>query len=226
MEQRVVALPTPTTIRPRAEFAAIVEPALRDIPDPPEHAIDGWEPFESQPAALESGREILEAVQRTAFADDRVSGLLEGKRYTVVGASRLLDHKDRGTPVAVMVLYSHTDERAYRVWLAGEGDDLRVEGVDETDEQPQASDEEIERAVELARGSGDVVPFLEDGFEAMALLTSAVEPGDRHYGRRRLIVGFGPPDERLPRVRALVDLGDETVMWVDSRRERPEREDA
>jgi hypothetical protein len=225
MEQHA-SLPVPASIRPRAEFPAVVEPALRDIPVPPEHAIDQWEPFESQPASLQSGREVLEIIQRAAFADDRVNGLLEGKRYTVVGASRLLDRKDDRSPTAVLVLYSHTDARAYRMWLAGEGDALRVQDLEETDEQPQESDEELERAIEIARGSGDVAPLLDDGFEAMGLLTSAVQPGDRHFGRRRLIVGFGPPDERLPRVRALVDLGDEAVLWVDGRTEPREREDA
>ena len=74
-------------------------------------------------------------------------------------------------------------------------------------------DEEIERAIRLARERAGA--HLDDGWTANALLASGVGVGERYYGQRRLVVVFGPADERLPRVRALVDLARNEVVGVD-----------
>ena len=216
MELRRASLPRPPRFPPTLqEFPAVVEPALRDIDDPPETTIEGFELVDSQRVALPAGTELVDTVREVAFADDRVRSLLADKRYRVLGASRLVDDKEREAPASLLLLYSYTDEQTYRVWLSGEGDDLRVQEVEEVDQQPPASDEEIEHAIQIARGTGDVERHLAEGYEATALLTSSVEPGDRHYGHRRVVVGFGPPEERLPQVRVLVDLGTEEVLAVD-----------
>ena len=53
MEMRRVNLPRPPRVPPALqEFPAVVEPALRDIDDPPETTIEGFELVESQPVAL------------------------------------------------------------------------------------------------------------------------------------------------------------------------------
>ncbi|MCC2274305.1 hypothetical protein LKL35_02465 [Streptomyces sp. ET3-23] len=56
----------------------------------------------------------------------------------------------------------------------------------------------------VRRRTADSVP--------MVLLAGDVAEGDEHHGHRRAYVGFGPPDERLPRVRVIVDLGEERVL--------------
>jgi hypothetical protein len=195
---------------------------LRDIDDPPETLIEGFELVESQSprVAVPATTEMADIFREAVFADERIQRLLVDKRHAVLGASRLLDDKEREVPASLLLLYSYTDERAYRVWLEGEGGDLRVRDIEELDQQPPASEEEIQRAIDIARAAGDVESRLAEGFEATALLASSVEPGDRHYGRRRVAVGFGPPDERLPRVRVLVDLGTEEVLAVDFRSDR------
>jgi hypothetical protein len=198
------------------EFPAIVEPALRDIPEPPDSGIEGWELVDTERVALPSATEVVQVTREVALADDRVRRLVADKRYVVLGASRLSDDKERESPTSVLLMYNYTDEQTYRVWLSDEDGDLRVRDVEEIDEQPQASDEEIERAIGIAREADSVRRHLGEGFEANALLASAVEPGDRHYGRRRIVVGFGPADERLPRVRVLVDLSAEKVLAVDA----------
>jgi hypothetical protein len=221
MEMRRVNLPRPPRVPPELqEFPAVVEPALRDIDDPPETTIEGFELVESQPVALPAVTELVDTAREAAFADDRVRNLMTDKRYRVLGASQLVDDKERETPTSLLLLYSYTDEQTYRVWLAGEGGDLRVQDVEEVDQQPPASDEELDHAIEIARGAGDVAPHLADGYEATALLTSSVEPGDQHYGHRRVVVGFGPPEERLPRVRVLVALATEEVLAVDTSSDR------
>jgi hypothetical protein len=221
MEMRRANLPRPPRVPPTLqEFPAVVEPALRDIDDPPETTIEGFELVESQRAALPDATELVDTCREAAFADDRVRNFLADKRYRVLGASRLVDDKERETPASLLLVYSYTDEQTYRVWLAGEGGDLRVQDVEELDQQPPASDEEMEHAIQIASGASDVESHLVDGYEATALLASSVEPGDRHYGHRRVVVGFGPPDERLPRVRVLVDLGTEEVLAVDSSSDR------
>jgi hypothetical protein len=216
MERRRASLPRPPRFPATLqEFPAVVEPPLRDIDDPPETTIEGFELVEGQRAALPDATELVDTFREAAFADDRVRDLLADKRYRVLGASRLVDDKERETPTSLLLLYSYSDEQTYRVWLSDDGRDRRVQDIEEVDQQPPASDEEIERAIEIARGSGDVEPHVVDGYEATALLTSSVEPGDQHYGHRRVVVRFGPPDERLPRVRTLVDLGTEEVLAVD-----------
>jgi hypothetical protein len=219
MERRA-SLPRPPRVPPALqEFPAVVEPPLRDIDDPPETLIEGFELVESQSprVAVPATTEMADPFREAVFADERIQRLLVDKRHAVLGASRLLDDKEREVPASLLLLYSYTDERTYRVWLEGEGGDVRVRDIEELDQQPPASEEEIQRAIDIARTADDVESRLAEGFEATALLASSVEPGDRHYGRRRVAVGFGPPDERLPRVRVLVDLGTEEVLAVDFR---------
>jgi hypothetical protein len=164
MEMRRANLPRPPRVPPGLqEFPAVVEPALRDIDDPPETTIEGFELVESQRIAVPAATELVDTAREVAFADDRVRNLMADKRYRVLGASRLVDDKEREAAASLLLLYSYTDEQTYRVWLAGEGGDLWVQDVEEVDQQPPASDEEIDLAIEIARGAGDVEPHLDDG---------------------------------------------------------------
>jgi hypothetical protein len=217
-------LPRPPRVGLRGEFAAVVEPALRDIPEFEGLDIEG----EAELVTVERGdvaeqEELLELARKVALADERVQRLLGKARHSVIGVSLRADDKERREPVrAVLVAYRYDEERAVEVWLdVGGRGDATVAEVVEVDYQPPPSDEEIERAIELARKGRGVAERLEEEFEATAILTSDVEPGDRHHGRRRFAVGFGPPDERMPRIRALVDLGAEAVLAVYASEEEP-----
>ncbi|MFJ8635312.1 hypothetical protein [Streptomyces sp. NPDC093568] len=158
------------------------------------------------------GAELTWRIAPLALADDRVRRVLEGKRHAVLGATTLLDDKRRGAARTLLFLYDYSDNHAYEVSLSGPIETLKVAEVRRLEGQPPLSDEEIEHALRIARADVRVAGQLRDGDIGFVLLTSDVEPGDRHYGRRRAYVGFGPADERLPRVRAIVDLGDESVV--------------
>lgn len=112
MEKRRASLPRPPRVAPvLQEFPAVIEPALRDIDDPPETTIEGFQLVESQRVAPPAATELVDASREVAFADDRVRRLLAGKRHAVLGASRLLDDKEREAPASLLLLYSYTDEQ-------------------------------------------------------------------------------------------------------------------
>ena len=208
-------LPRPPRVLERRDFPAIIEPALRDIPESPEPEIEGgFKLVETERHDVAAEERLAAAAREVALADERVQQVLGDSRFTVIGVSRRLDDKERREPLTVLVAYRYRDGRAVEVTLSGE-EDVRVADVQEVDYQPPPSDEELERAIAIARGGRGVADHLVDDWETTVILTSDVEPGDRHYGRRRFVVGFGPADERQPRVRALVDLGSETTIAVD-----------
>jgi hypothetical protein len=201
----------------RQEFPAVIEPPLRDIPESPDPNIEGGS------TVLHDGRHdlaaqdrLLRAAREVALADERVQTVLGDRRFVVIGVSRRVDDKERREPVSVLLAYRYDDGRSVEVTLVGEeAEDVRVSDVQEVDYQPPPADDELERAIALARGARGVPEQLANGWEAAAILASDVARGDLHYGRRRFVVGFGPADERLPRIRALVDIGTERVVRVD-----------
>lgn len=211
-------LPPPGREPLRAEAPAVIEPPLRDIPEFDGLEVDGgFEPFESERLRAPVDQELARRVREVSFADERVQRALGEARHVVIGVSRRVDDKDRRTTATLLVAYRYDDERAVEVWLDGEDGELQVADVVEADYQPAPADEEVERAIELARGHRRLAGAIADDHEATVILASDVGPGDEHYGRRRFVVGFGPPDERAPRIRALVDLGAGEVLGVDLR---------
>jgi hypothetical protein len=214
-------LPRPEREPLRAEAPPVIEPPLRDIPEYDGMEIEGGlKPFRSDPLRPPVDDQLARRVRDVAFADERVQQALDDRRHVVIGVSRL-DDKERRFPATLLVAYRYDDEQTLEVWLEGEDEDLRVADVIEVDYQPSPADEELARAIELARAHRWLGPMITEGFEATVILTSDVGPGDRHYGRRRFIVGFGPADERQPRLRALVDLGADEVLAVETSDARP-----
>src|SRR5688572_33291864 len=103
MERRA-SLPRPPRVPPALqEFPAVVEPALRDIDDPPETLIEGFELVESQSprVAVPATTEMADIFREAVFADERIQRLLVDKRHAVLGASRLLDDKEREVPASL-----------------------------------------------------------------------------------------------------------------------------
>jgi hypothetical protein len=163
---------------------------------------------------------LIEVARRALLAHDQARAVVEGPRTAVLGASQLVDDKEyEQRPRTVVVLYDYEQGNAIEVVVgeeAGAGEP-RVESVEPTDRQPSLSDQEIERAITLAREADRVAPHLSEEWVANALLTSDVSPGDQYYGQRRVVVVFGPAEERLPRVRVLVDLATNAVLGMDVR---------
>jgi hypothetical protein len=216
MDGQFHRLPQPPTAPPLQEPPAIIEPPLRDSPPPPGGEIGQWEAVESERRALAPAEELMEVARRALLAHDQARAVVEGPRTIVLGASQLVDDKENEQrPRTMVVLYDYEQGQAVEVIVGEEAGESRVESVEPTDRQPSLSDEETERAITLAREADRVAPHLSEEWVANALLTSDVSPGDQYYGQRRVVVVFGPPDERLPRVRVLVDLQTDAVLGMD-----------
>jgi hypothetical protein len=217
-------VPRPSKVRRVHMPQPPLEP-LRGMPEWPGPRLDSEpELFEAEPA--QDFGDLLALAEEIARADARVGEHLAGRRHAWLGASRLDAAKGKRGASVVVVIYDYERNVAVEVSLGGEGERLEVTGVEEVGYHPAPSDEEVERAIELARGDRRVAGHLSEDLEATAILVSDVEQGDRHHGHRRIDVGFGRPDERLPSVRALVDLGAERVLGVHAEHgHRYEREE-
>ncbi|MFG2178419.1 hypothetical protein ACGFLS_06840 [Streptomyces abikoensis] len=192
------------------EFPAVVEPAVRDIPGPPP-APGPAEPVAWERTATPSGEELLDRAAPAVLADPRARAALDGHRYAFLGAGLLADDKDRTTPAILVLVYDYTDDRTLEFTL-DDGEPPVLTGMTAGPAQPALSDAEIERAVEIARAQSEAARRAPADAVPMVLLTSDVHEGDEHHGRRRAYVAFGSPDRRMPRVRVLVDLGEERVV--------------
>jgi hypothetical protein len=112
----------------------------------------------------------------------------------------------------VYVLYDYTDNFAIEVSL--DKDATNIIDVAKYRYQPAPLEEEIERAIALAREDQRLKGKLTDELEGMAILVSPVDPSNPYFSHRQFDVRFGCPDERLPRYNALVDLSLELVLRV------------
>ncbi len=205
-----IHLPPPPDRPGLPELPPVVHPALRELPAP----AAGEVPVEVLADAHHPDRAAREPdILAVLLADERVRGALRGHRYAYLGAGPVDDHKGAEAQVRAL-LYDYTAGRPLEITLRGDGPS--VAAVGEGTGQPALSGAEAERAVALARAHPGVAGRLGPGDVPMVLLTSDVGEGDRHHGRRRAYVGFGPPDERLPRVRVIVDLGEERVVETDA----------
>lgn len=205
-------LPKPPVVPVVGEHPAVIEPALRELPE-----FRGIEVSTPEPVPIERDdeREWADLVRRArelAFDDERVRRVVGDRRHGLIGLSRR-DDKERESRTLVLVAYGYEDGRGYEV-LLGPEDDLAVRDVVAIDEHPAPSDEEVDLAIRIARADERVGHHLRDDFDAHALLVSDVADGDEHFGRRRFSVVFGYPDERLPRVNAVVDLMSEEVVTL------------
>ncbi|MFI1968646.1 hypothetical protein BLA24_11435 [Streptomyces cinnamoneus] len=193
-----------------AEFPAVVEPPISDIPAPA--APPGpAEPVTWERTVTPSSEELLDRAVPLLLADARVRTALDGHRYVFLGASLLADDKDRTTPATLVLVHDYTDGRTLEITLDAD-EHPAVLALAESAAQPGLSDAEIARAVAVARTHSEAVRRLPAYHVPMVLLTSDVHEGDEHHGHRRAYVGFGQPDRRLPRLRVVVDLGEERVL--------------
>lgn len=204
----------PPRIRPFTENWPVIEPPFRDQRPPYEQEAEEWEAVESSPIPEDElmvlSDELQARVRRAALQDERVRELVVDKRTVVIGAS-LRESKDPEQPATIVfVLYSYDDNQAIEVWL--EGDDMEVTEVSTANYQPALLQEEIERALELARRHENLAGRLSDELVGMAIQVTVDDPLDPRYNHRLFDIRFGCADERLPRYQALVDLSTEEVI--------------
>jgi hypothetical protein len=206
----------PPRILPFGEFRPVIEPPLRDLrlPETPEQA-EQWEPFSSSPLEDQNQltEELIQRAQAATLDAEEVRQMLADKRYIAIGASLREDRVDNTTSL-VFILYNYTDNLTVEVSL-----DENARGVTHVAQepyQPAPLQEEIDRAIRLARDDRRLAERLSEQLEGTAILVSPADPDHPQYNHRQFDVRFGRPDERLPRYWALVDLSTEIVLGAGS----------
>jgi len=190
----------------------VIEPPLREMPEY-EGALADAVTEVVRSGEMEAEYDFRRAAEATALNDERVTGRL-GARYEVIGVS-LVEDKEARAFTPLLIVYNYDENKTLEISMTA-GSEPEVADIVETDHAPPPTDAEIERAIGLARGDRRIASDLPDGFEAVAILASDVDAHERFYGGRYLAVGFGPADERMPRVRAIVDLSRERVLAVST----------
>jgi len=206
----VYLLPPPRVL-PHGELPPVIEPALRGVPAFDGPAPDQFEPFESDELPPVVSPESLERIREMVLAHETVREQVGGGRLEWIGVSVLDDKaaEDGVESLLLAILFSYDRNRAIEVRLDRDGE--KVHDVSVQEYQPPPTDEEIRRAVELARSDPRLAEQLSDNLVGTALLVGS--PGSNH---RMFDVRFGCASERLPRFMAAVDLSREAVVRVGS----------
>jgi hypothetical protein len=210
-------LPSPPALpQGLAEFLPIIEPRLSDIPEAADLPDLQRDLFQSDRAEEQIDDEVIRQAISNALENDRVVSLLGNGRFRLIGVSQLADAKGRDGQKLLVVIYSYHNDHAIEVETDLNRDGPIVAAVRRADYQPAPTEEEIEEAVEIARANERVEKWASQDLEPSAILTSAVDEGDPFHGRRLFIIGFGRPDERSPRIRAVVDISRERLISVSA----------
>jgi len=149
-----------------------------------------------------AAQEMLER----AFALQEVRDRLGRKRVTPIGVSRRGEVAKDEPRTYLVVAYDYAANVAVEISLDERGELL---GISDERYQPPLVESEIERAIELA-STDDRLATQVGGLVAMAIPFSGLE--DEWADRRVIEVLFGCRTDRLPKYRAWVDLGTESVL--------------
>jgi hypothetical protein len=159
---------------------------------------------ERLPNAFDDG--ARQEMLKRALGVPKVRERLSRGRCLPIGISRRGEEEKGERRTYLVVAYDYTNDVTVEVTLDEHGELLDV-----ADEhyQPPPIESEIERAIDLARADARLSARVE-GLVASAIPFSG--PDNEFANRRVLEVLFGCRTERLPRYRAWVDLGRETVL--------------
>ncbi|MEO8004704.1 MAG: hypothetical protein ABI771_07350 [Betaproteobacteria bacterium] len=145
-------------------------------------------------------------MSKRAFGMQKVRDRLGRGRVTPIGVSRRGELAKGERRTYLVVAYDYTANVAVEISLDEQGELL---GISDQHYQPPPIQSEIDRAIELARAHDRLATKL-DGLVAMAIPFSGAN--NEWVNRRVIEVLFGCRTERLPKYRAWVDLGTESVL--------------
>jgi hypothetical protein len=210
MEKQLFKIPALARFCGLDEFPPVIEPALKDlkpvrlqnvalIDDEALEMVHEIQPYIS--------RDIYQRIYEVADKNQEFKSLLGGKRHVIIGVSK---QEQKGKlPTYLLVAYNYDDNHSIEITFTN---DLEVEEVTRTGYQPAPTNEEIERAVQLARKDERIRAFISDDMVGGGILCSPINPGDLQYGNRLLDVRIGYSNERLAVCKALVNLATDTVI--------------
>jgi hypothetical protein len=209
-------LPPPRRLQ-HGELPPVIEPALHGVPAFDGPAPDHFEPFASEALAPAVSAELSERIRAAVLEHGAVRDHLAGVRFEWIGVSALDEkHEQDGGGALLAILYSYRDDRAIEVRLDRNGE--TIHDVSVLPYQPPPTEEEIQRAVELAAADSRLAERLskDEHLVGTAILVSPSDQRSPSFGHRTFDVRFGYPSERLPRFMAMVDLSREAVVSVGS----------
>jgi hypothetical protein len=161
-----------------------------------------------EPLRDEFSDSTAQAMMERALATPEVRERLARGRVIGIGVSRRGQAEKRERHTYLAVLYDYTANLAVEVYLDEQG---ALISMNDHQYQPPPTESEVDRAIELARGDDR----LSDKVSNLVGLTIPYAGPDNEFADRRVLeVLFGDRTERLPRFRAWVDLGTETVLHV------------
>jgi hypothetical protein len=212
--EQAYLLPPPRVLQ-HGELPPVIEPALHGVPAFDGAAPDHFEPFASEELPPAVSAELLERIRGIVLEHGAVREQLAGVRHEWIGVS-VLDEKADGDGALLAILYSYRDDQAIEVRLDREGE--KIHDVSVLSYQPPPTEEEIQRAVELARADPRLAQRMSDDEQLVgsAILVGSSDEDSPSFNHRRFDVRFGCPTERLPRFMAMVDLSREAVVSVGS----------
>jgi hypothetical protein len=185
------------------------DPRLVDQ-DPPDarEDIEQLEVLTSSPLDEELTPEELDRAGLASRSDPRLLELIGDARARDFGGS-LTSAKAGGEPDLIRFqFFSCETLRSAEVVL--DRATLDVLEVRQMEGQPAPLPDEIDRAVAVATAELRVDPA--SGLVGRAIFVTRENPSDPAFGHRLADVRFGRPEERRPRLRALVDLCEERVI--------------
>ncbi|MCI0376473.1 MAG: hypothetical protein L0215_02580 [Gemmataceae bacterium] len=207
------ALLPPPRVRPQPELGPIIEPPFRGVARPKTEQPEEWEAFRGLPVRDDFRvltAELTGRARALAVSEQRVAKMLADKRYITIGASLRESKEAQIRTEILVVIYNYTDNEVVEVLL--NGDNLEVSRVNTARYQPAPVEEEVERAIRLARDAEGLAKHLTEDLVGMVIQVTSDDPADPRYNHRLFDVRFGCADERLPRFAAIVDLSTGTVV--------------
>jgi len=172
-------------------------------------------PVEEYRDAFSEGR--AQEMLRRALAMQKVRDRMGRGRCIPIGVSRRGEVAKDERRTYVMVAYDYAAGVAVEITLDENGE---LHGIHDERYQPPPTEAEIARAIELARLDERAAGRVEGMLGAAIPFSGA---NNEFEGRRVLEVLFSCPGDRLPRHRAWVDLGTESVLHVAGRCGCPDR---
>ena len=151
-------------------------------------------------------RAASNALLKQALALQKVRDRLGRCRHIVIGVSRRGEKGKDQASAYLVVAYDYSANLAVEIGLDGNGE---LTGISDAQYQPPLATIEVERAIEIARLDDRIAKHI-GGMVGMVI---PFEGADGEWVHRRVVeVLFGCRSERLPRLRAWVDLATESVL--------------
>lgn len=150
-----------------------------------------------------TAQKMLESVLKMPRARERLD-----RNCVMIGVSRRGETAKGEDHTYLVVAYDYNANMAVEISLDDQGE---LRGISDESYQPPPVQDEIDRAIALARLDHRLATRIE-GLVGMAIPFSGVN--NEFANRRVLEVLFGCRTDRLPKYRAWVDLGTENVLYA------------